>query len=140
MKIIKGINVTKNTIIPLANNLYRKDERIATKVWPAVRLANNRRPNETDLAKYDTNSISTKRGTKAKGVPAGTKNEKNFNWCFTMAIILTPKKIVIDKPRHKITELVIAKLQATFEIRFDIKTNTNNEQMKGKKISLFSPI
>lgn len=32
MKIAKGINVTKNTIIPLANNLYRKDERIATKV------------------------------------------------------------------------------------------------------------
>jgi len=32
MKIAKGINVTKNTIILLANNLNRKDERIATRV------------------------------------------------------------------------------------------------------------
>lgn len=108
--ITKGINVMKNTIIPLANSLYKKDERIASKVCPAVRLANNRRPNETDLAKYDTNSINTNSGTKAKGVPAGTKNEKNFNWCLTIAIMLTPKKIVTDNPRHSIIELVIAKL------------------------------
>lgn len=110
MKIAKGINVMKKIITPLANNLYRKDERIATSVCPAVRLANNRRPNETDLAKYDTNSINTNSGTNAKGVPAGTKNEKNFNWCLTIAIMLTPKNTVTDNPRHRMIELVIAKL------------------------------
>ena len=51
MKIAKGIKVIKNTIIPLAKSLYKNEERIATRVWPAVRLANNRRPNETERAK-----------------------------------------------------------------------------------------
>lgn len=110
MKIAKGIKVTKKTITPLANNLYKKDDKIATREWPAVRLANSRKPNDTERAKYETNSIRTNNGTNIKGVPAGTKNEKNFNWCLTRARILTPKKIVTDNPRHKIAELVIARL------------------------------
>jgi hypothetical protein len=32
MKIAKGINVTKNTIKPLANSLYKKEDNIATSV------------------------------------------------------------------------------------------------------------
>ena len=44
-------------------------------------LANNRTPNDTALAKYDTNSIKTNRGTKPNGVPAGIKNEKNLIPC-----------------------------------------------------------
>ena len=69
MKIAKGIKVTKKTITPLANNLYKKDDRIATSECPAVRLANSRKPNDTERAKYETNSIKTNNGTNSKGVP-----------------------------------------------------------------------
>ncbi len=41
-------------------------------------LAANLRPNDTFLAKYEINSIKTKRGNNAKGQPEGTNNEKNF--------------------------------------------------------------
>ena len=42
-------------------------------MWPAAILANNLIPNENALAKYDTTSIRTNKGTNAKGVPEGTK-------------------------------------------------------------------
>ena len=44
-------------------------------------LAANLSPKDTFLAKYDMNSINTKRGNKPKGQPAGTNKEKNFNPC-----------------------------------------------------------
>lgn len=78
IKIAKGIKVIKNTIKLVANNLYKKEDKIATRQWPAVKLANNRRPNDTARAKYETSSINTNNGTNANGVPAGTKNEKNL--------------------------------------------------------------
>jgi hypothetical protein len=82
------------------NNLNKKDDNIAIRVWPATRLANNRNPNDTDLARLDTNSISTNIGTKAPGVPAGRKKEKYVILCFTIANKVTPMKIVTLKPRH----------------------------------------
>lgn len=127
MKIAKGIKVTAKTNRLEVNNLYKNDERILTRVCPAVRLANNRKPSETDLAKYETNSITTNKGTNARGVPAGTKKEKNLSWCLTKARIVTPKKIVTDNPKQRMIELVIAKLQATLLTKFEIKTKTNNE-------------
>ena len=51
IKIAKGIKVIKNTIRLVAKSLYKKDERMATRVCPAVRLANNRKPNDTERAK-----------------------------------------------------------------------------------------
>jgi len=69
-------------------------------VWPATIFANNRTPNDTALAKYDTNSIKTNKGTNAKGVPAGTKKEKNLIPCIDKAKIVTPIKIVKLKPRE----------------------------------------
>ena len=45
------------------------------------------------------NSININKGTKAKGVPLGIKNEKNFIPCLAKDKIVTPKKIVKDKPK-----------------------------------------
>lgn len=59
---------------------------------------------------YETSSITTSSGIRAVGVPAGRKNVANFHPCFTIARIVTPRKIVTDSPIQTITELVIAKL------------------------------
>ena len=51
MKIEKGIKVTTAIIKLLENSLYKNVDKIFNKVCPAVRLANNRTPKETALAK-----------------------------------------------------------------------------------------
>lgn len=57
----------------LLNIWYKNVASIFNSVWPATIFANNRIPKENALARYDTVSIKTKRGTKARGVPEGTK-------------------------------------------------------------------
>ena len=56
------------------------------------------------------NSIATSSGNKAKGQPAGTNNEKNFNPCFSNPSIVAPKTIVKLNENVKIKWLVEAKL------------------------------
>lgn len=108
MKIAKGTKVTKNTIIPLVNNLARRPERIFNKECPATKLANNRTPKEKALAIYEMNSIKTNIGTNAKGVPAGTKNEKKCNLCLAKPNNVTPIKIVTLRPKDTITDVPTA--------------------------------
>lgn len=98
-KIRKGIKVITATIKLPENNLYKYVDKILSNVWPATILANNRTPNDTDLAKYETNSIKTNKGTKANGVPTGIKKEKNLIPCIEKAKIVTPIKIVKLKPK-----------------------------------------
>ena len=109
-KIAKGIKVNKPIKILLVNNLYKNPDNIANKQCPAVILANNRTPKDTALAQYDTNSIQTNAGTKAKGVPSGTKNEKNVNLCKDKAKIVTPINKVKLAPIQTIAEVVTVKL------------------------------
>ena len=108
-KIAKGIKVNTATIKLPENNLYKYVDKIFNRVWPATMLANNRTPNETALAKYDTTSIKTNNGTNAKGVPAGTKKEKNLIPCIDKANIVTPIKIVKLKPKDTTPLAVTAK-------------------------------
>ena len=49
--IAKGIKVNTAIIKLLENSLYRNVDKIFNRVCPAVRLANNRTPKETALAK-----------------------------------------------------------------------------------------
>ena len=58
--------------------LYKKEESIFIKVCPAVIFAKSLIPKEKALAKYDTTSINTNKGTRASGVPEGTKKLKNL--------------------------------------------------------------
>lgn len=57
-------------------------------------LAPNLRPKETFLDKYEINSIKTNKGTKAKGQPAGTNNEKKLKPCFWNPNIVAPNTTV----------------------------------------------
>lgn len=59
-----------------------KPLKIASKRCPETIFAASLRPNDTALDKYEINSIKTRRGSKARGVPAGTKREKNSTPCF----------------------------------------------------------
>ena len=64
-------------------------------------LAANLNPREIFLAKYDINSISTNKGNKGKGQPAGTNREKNSKPCFWNPNIVAPNTIV--KLREKVS-------------------------------------
>lgn len=57
-------------------------------------FAANLRPKETFLAKYDMNSIKTKRGSNPKGHPAGTNKEKNFKPCSLNPSTVAPNTTV----------------------------------------------
>ena len=56
------------------------------------------------------NSISTNKGNKAKGQPAGTKREKNTKPCVWNPNIVAPKTIVKLKANVNTKWLVEAKL------------------------------
>lgn len=73
-------------------------------------LAANLNPNDIFLAKYEMNSISTNKGNKAKGQPAGTNREKNSNPCFWNPNIVAPKTIVKLREKVNTKWLVDAKL------------------------------
>jgi len=108
IKIAKGTKVTKNTIIPLVNNLANNPDKIFNKECPATKFANNRTPKENALAMYEINSINTNIGTKANGVPAGTKNEKKCSLCLAKPNNVTPIKIVTLNPNDTITDVPTA--------------------------------
>ena len=90
-------------------------------------LANNRIPKEKALAKYDTNSINTNKGTKASGVPDGTKKLKNLVLCIDKPKIVTPIRIVKDKPIETIIEEVTVNEYGTLPTKLAIKIKKNIE-------------
>ena len=99
--------MNKNKIKLDENIWYKNVDRIFNKVCPATTLANSRIPNEKALAKYETNSIRTNKGTNTKGVPEGTKYEKNFNLWIDNPKIVTAIRIVKDNPIETIIDVVI---------------------------------
>ena len=117
---------------PLAMMLYVKPLKIAKSKWPETIFAASLRPNDTALDKYEINSIKTRRGSKARGVPAGTKREKNSTPCFWNPRIVAPRTILKLKEKASIKCEVDAKLYGTIPIKLFIKINTNKEYIKGK--------
>ena len=81
--------------------LYVKPAKIFSNMCPLNILAASLKPKEIFLAKYDINSIKTRRGSSPKGQPAGTKREKNSKPCFWKPNIVAPKTIVKLKANVK---------------------------------------
>ena len=77
----RGSNPKKKNSTPEVIILYVNPLNMLSNICPDKMLAANLKPSDTFLAKYDINSIKTKRGNKPKGQPAGTNKEKNFNPC-----------------------------------------------------------
>lgn len=73
-------------------------------------LAANLNPKDTFLAKYEMNSINTSKGNNAKGQPAGTNKEKNFNPCSLNPKTVAPNTTVKLSENVKIKWDVEAKL------------------------------
>ena len=109
-------------------------DRIFNKVCPATTLANKRIPSEKARAKYETSSINTSNGTKAKGVPEGTKYEKNLILWIDKPNIVTPIKIVNDRLKETIIEVVIVNEYGTLPFKLAINMKKNKEYIKGKYI------
>ena len=131
----KGTHVTINIKIPPENNLYKNVDKIFNNVCPATTFANNRIPNEKALARYETSSIRTNKGTNTKGVPEGTKYEKNFILCIDNPNIVTPIKIVKERLIDTIIEVVIVNEYGTLPFKLAINMKKNKEYIKGKYIS-----
>ena len=95
-------------------------------------LAANLKPREIFLARYDMNSISTNKGNKGNGQPAGTRREKNFKPCVENPNIVDPNTITKLSDNVRIKCDVVAKLYGTNPIKLLTKINTNNTYIKGK--------
>lgn len=90
--------------------LYVNPLKIFKSIWPDNIFAANLRPSDTFLAKYEMNSINTKRGNNPKGHPAGTNKEKNFNPCSLNPNTVAPNTTVKLSENVKIKWDVDAKL------------------------------
>ena len=90
----KGNNPIKKNKNPLAIILNVKPLKIAKSRCPAATFAVNLKPKETARAEYEINSIKTNSGSNAKGVPAGTNNEKNSKPCFWNPRIVVPRTML----------------------------------------------
>ena len=88
-------------------------------------LAANLKPKEIFLAKYEINSITTSKGSKGKGHPAGTNREKNFNPCELNPKNVAPKTTVKLSENVKIKCDVDAKLYGTKPIKLLTKIKIN---------------
>ena len=128
----KGIRVTVATMILDVNNCARKVLRIFRSVCPATMLAKRRTPRETARARYEISSISTSRGTSARGVPDGTKNAKKWIPCFCRPRIVTPRKIITDSPILTMIDVVIVNPYGMFPLRFAIMMKKNSEYTNGR--------
>ena len=87
---MKGTKVIIATIKLPVNKLYKYVDKIFNSVWLATKLTNNCTLKDTALAKYEINSINTNKDTRAKGVLARIKKEKNLILCIDKAKIVTP--------------------------------------------------
>jgi len=112
--------------------LYVNPLKIFKSIWPDNIFAANLRPSDTFLAKYEMNSINTKRGNNPKGHPAGTNKEKNFNPCSLNPNTVAPNTTVKLSENVKIKWDVDAKLYGTIPIRLLIKIKINNAYINGK--------
>jgi len=95
-------------------------------------LANSRTPRDTARARYEISSIRTSRGTRARGVPDGTKNAKKWIPCFCSPRIVTPRKIITDRPILTIIEVVIVKPYGMLPLRFAMIMKKNSEYTNGR--------
>ena len=97
-------------MIPELIMLYVNPLKIFKSMWPDNMLAANLNPKDTFLAKYEINSINTSKGSNAKGQPAGTNKEKNFNPCSLNPKTVAPNTTVKLSENVKIKWDVEAKL------------------------------
>lgn len=127
-----GNKPIKKNKTPLVIMLYVNPLKIAKSMCPESILAANLRPSEMFLAKYEINSIKTKRGNKPKGHPAGTNKEKNCKPCFLKPNKVAPKTTVKLMENVKIKCEVEAKLYGIIPIKLFTKINMNSAYIKGK--------
>lgn len=87
----EGIKCSKtNAPFQLINIDQAKPAITFRSVWPAIIFANKRTGKLITRKMYDTSSIGTNKGTKAKLAPLGNKRFKNFILCFLIPMILKP--------------------------------------------------
>ena len=127
-----GSNPSSKKMNPELIILYVNPLKIFKSIWPDSMFAANLRPNDTFLAKYEMNSINTKRGNNPKGHPAGTNKEKNFNPCSLNPNTVAHNTTVKLSENVKIKWDVDAKLYGIITIRLLIKIKINNAYINGK--------
>jgi len=80
------------------------------KLWPAIKLINNRIPKLIGLAIYDINSIGTSNKANKNVVLEGKNKEKVSILYFLNVMIFIPIKTVKDRVKVTIKWLVAVKL------------------------------
>lgn len=85
----------------ILNNLLEKNAKICNKVWPDIKLANNRIDKLNARDTYEITSTINKIGINALGIPFGINKLKNANFCKNKPNIVNPKKD--DTPKVNVT-------------------------------------
>ena len=94
-------------------------------------FAANLRPSDTFLAKYDTVSIKTNKGNKAKGHPSGTRIEKNIHLYIIIPKIVHPNTRVKLMKKVRMKCEVGAKLYGTIPTKLLVSIYANIQKNKG---------
>ena len=82
-----------------SSNFIEKSANIASKIWPAVRLAANLIPKATGRETLLINSIETKSGDINNGAPEGIKLLKKSNLWVPNPTIMTLNQTMSAKPK-----------------------------------------
>ena len=109
IKIIIKIGKIEKVFV-ITSNFIEKSAKIASNIWPAVKLAANLIPKATGLEKLLTSSIITNNGDIPKGAPEGIKLLKKSNWCLPNPINITVKYTIKANPKVMDTWVVGVKV------------------------------
>lgn len=128
--------INKNGSKKIINDFFdiknAKLAKIANKVCPDIKFANNRIPKLNGLEKYEIISIPIKKGVNAFGAPAGTKVFINANFCINIPIITIPINIEKLNANAITIWLVNVKLYKHIPIILAININKNKLNINGK--------
>lgn len=128
--------INKNGSKKIINDFFdiknAKLAKIANKVCPDIKFANNRIPKLNGLEKYEIISIPIKNGFKAFGAPDGIKVLTKEAFCIKIPTIIIAIKKEKLKVNAIVTWLVNVKLYNDIPIKLATNINKNKLKITGK--------
>jgi hypothetical protein len=131
-----------NNPVDIGNHKIKAPQAAVAKIFnnicPDIIFAKSRIAKLNTLALNEINSIKIIKGTISKGVPVGKKVLKNFN-LFTLKLKSTTFiKLLIEKKKVNIIELVNVKLKGIKPVIFEVKKSKKIKKINGKKKGLLT--
>lgn len=114
-------------------------DKILSKVWPDIKLANNRIDKLNTRRTWETNSIKTGKGARGKGAPGGKKRLRKCLPFLRTPRIFIPIKIARAKEKVTIEWLVTVKLYGIIPCTLHIRIIIEVVKIRGKNFLPLGP-